>query len=109
MFEHCNTTDDDDDDFTELIESANTMQATKRSLRQLDAKVFDPLGLLSPFTITMKCQFQSLCVEKVDWDVELQGNQQRMWKDFVSGLIQLNGVRIVHHKGRLMTSKPWPN
>ena len=50
------------------------MQATKRSLRQLDAKVFDPLGLLSPFTITMKFQFRSLCVEKVDWDVELQGN-----------------------------------
>ena len=85
------------------------MQATKRSLRQLDAKVFDPLELLSPFTITMKFQFQFLCVEKIDWDVELQGNQQRMWKDFLSGLTQLNGVKIVLHKGRLMTSKPWPN
>ena len=68
------------------------MQATKRSLLQLTAKLFDPLGLLSPFTITMKCQ--CLCVEKVDWDVELQGNHERMWKDFVSGLIQLNGVNI---------------
>ena len=80
-------TDEISFDFTELIESANTMQATKRSLLQLTAKV-------SPFTITMKCQFQSLCVEKVDWDVELQGNHQRMWKDFVSGLIQLNGVSV---------------
>ena len=53
-------------DFTELIESANTMQATKRSLLQLEAKVFDPFGLLSPFTITMKFQFQSLWVDKVD-------------------------------------------
>ena len=70
-------------DFTELIKSANKMQATKRSLLQLTAKLFDPLGLLSPFTITMKCQ--CLCVEKVDWDVELQGNYERMWKDFVSG------------------------
>ena len=67
------------------------MQATKRSLLQLTAKMFDPLGLLSQFTITMKFQFQSLCAEKVDWDVELQGNHQRMWKDFVAGLIQLNG------------------
>ena len=79
-------------DFTELIKSANKMQATKRSLLQLPAKLFDPLGLLSPFTITMKCQ--CLCVEKVDWDVELQGNHERMWEDFVSGLIQLNGVNI---------------
>ena len=68
------------------------MQATKRSLLQLTAKLFDPLGLLSPFTITMKCQ--CLCVEKVDWDVELQGNHERMWKDLVPGLIQLNGVNI---------------
>ena len=48
-------------DFTELIESAKKMQATKRSLLQLTAKLFDPLGLLSPLTITMKCQ--CLCGE----------------------------------------------
>ena len=48
-------------DFTELIKSANKMQATKRSLLQLTAKLFDPLGLLRPFTITMKCQ--CLCGE----------------------------------------------
>ena len=40
----------------------------------------------------MKCQ--CLCVEKVDWNVELQGNYERMWKDIVSGLIQLNGVNV---------------
>ena len=79
---------------TELMESANTMQATKRSLLQLIAKVFDPLGLLSWFTIIIKCQFQSLCVKKVYWDVELQENHERMWKDSVSGLIQLNGVSL---------------
>ena len=61
---------------------------------QLSAKVFDPLGLLSPFTITMKCEFQSLCVEKLDWDIELQGYHQRLWKNFVSSLIQLNNVRV---------------
>ena len=47
-------------DFKELIDYANTLQVTKRSLLKLSAKVFDPLGLLSPFTITMKCEFQSL-------------------------------------------------
>ena len=33
-------------------------------------------------------------MEKVDCYVELQGNHERMWKDFVSGLIQMNGVNI---------------
>ena len=62
-------TDEISFDFTMLIESANTMQATKRSLLQLTAKVFDPLGLLSPFSITMKCKFQSLCVwlDTIEW------------------------------------------
>ena len=81
-------------DFKELIDYANTLQVTKRSLLKLSAKVFDPLGLLSPFTITMKCEFQSLCVEKLDWDIELQGCHQRLWKNFVSSLIQLNNVRV---------------
>ena len=81
-------------DFEELIEYANTLQVTKRSLLKLSAKVFDPLGLLSPFTITMKCEFQSLCLEKFDWDVELQGNHKRLWTNFVSSLMQLNNVRV---------------
>ena len=81
-------------DFEELIEYANTLQVTKRSLLKLSAKVFDPLGLLSPFTITMKCEFQSLCLEKFDWDVELQGNHKRLWTDFVSSLMQLNNESV---------------
>lgn len=62
-------------DFKELIDYANTLEVIKRSLLKLSAKVFDPLGLLSPFTITMKCEFQSLCLEKLDWNIELQGSQ----------------------------------
>ncbi|KAL9963136.1 hypothetical protein ACROYT_G032311 [Oculina patagonica] len=42
----------------------------------------------------MKCEFQSLCLEKFDWDVELQGNRQKLWKNFVSSLTQLNNVRV---------------
>ena len=70
------------------------MHVTMRSLLKLTTKVFDPLGLLSPLTITMKYHFQSLCLEKLVWDVKLQGNHQRLWKNFVSSLIQLNNVRV---------------
>ena len=52
--------------------------------------MFDPLGLLSPVTITMKSHFHSLCLDKLDWDVELQGNHQRLWKNFESSLFQLS-------------------
>ena len=59
-------------DFEELIEYANTLQVTKRSLLKLSAKMFDPLGFLSPFTITMKCEFQSL-----------GRYHKRLWTNFV--------------------------
>ena len=62
-------------DFKELIDYANTLEVMKRSLLKLSAKVFDSLGLLTRFTITMKCEFQSLCLEKLDWNIELQGSQ----------------------------------
>ena len=38
-------------DFTELSEQAKLLPTTRRSLLKVSAKIFDPLGLLSPFTI----------------------------------------------------------
>ena len=35
--------------FTQLCELTKTMEITKRSILRLTAKIFDPLGLVSPF------------------------------------------------------------
>jgi hypothetical protein len=59
--------------FDDLITFAKCLPVTKRSLLKLTAKIFDPLGLLSPFTIRLKTMFQILCCDKIDWDEELQG------------------------------------
>ena len=40
-------------DLTELMSYANSLPDTKRSVLKLAAKVFDPMGLLTPFTINM--------------------------------------------------------
>jgi hypothetical protein len=42
-------------------------------LLKISAKIFDPLGLLSPFTIQWKVLFQLLCNENIEWDDELSG------------------------------------
>ena len=52
-------------DLSELIEYAESLPVTKRSVLKLSAKVFDPYGLLSLFTVSMKILFQSRCIEKV--------------------------------------------
>ena len=41
---------------------------TKRSVLKLSAKIFDPSGFLSVFTINLKILFLVLCTNKVDWD-----------------------------------------
>ena len=48
---------------SDLSEKAKLLPATKRSLLKVLVKIFDPLGLLSPFTIQWKVLFQEICSE----------------------------------------------
>ena len=81
-------------DFTELIKFARSLPVTKRSLLKWSAKIFDPLGLLSPFVIQMKIMFKELCTQKVNWDQELHGATLWKWNSFLTELELLNNVRI---------------
>ena len=52
--------------FEKIIDLARKLPLTKRSVLKLSAKIFDPLGFLSVFTINLKILFQILCTNKVD-------------------------------------------
>ena len=80
--------------FSELITYAKLLPATKRSLLKLTAKLFDPLGFLSPFTIQLKVLFQVICCERIDWDEELQGKALLKYNSFVTDLQHLADVRL---------------
>ncbi|GFT74611.1 integrase catalytic domain-containing protein [Nephila pilipes] len=54
-----------------LLEFISTNKNTKRFLLQANGKIFDPLGLISPFTIRMKCLIQELWKNKITWDEDL--------------------------------------
>ena len=81
-------------DLSELIEYAEDLPATKRSVLKLSAKIFNPIGLLTPFTINMKVLFQGLCVEKVNWDENLEGEALAKWKTFINDLSALKNIRV---------------
>ena len=86
------------DEFTfnlsDLAEQAKLLPTTKRSLLKISAKIFDPLGLLSPFTIQWKVLFQVLCNERTDWDEQLSDGLLKRWNSLIAELQTLNSVRI---------------
>ena len=81
-------------DLVDLSQHASLLPTTKRSLLKISAKIFDPLGLLSPFTIQWKVLFQELCIERTDWDDQLKGDHLKKWKSLILELQTLNSVCI---------------
>ena len=72
--------------FLDLVNEAKSLPPTKRSLLKISAKIFDPLGLLSPFTIQWKVLFQLLCNENVEWDDKLSNEHLEKWNLLISDL-----------------------
>ncbi|GBM01388.1 hypothetical protein AVEN_64620-1, partial [Araneus ventricosus] len=53
---------------TNLSEFVSIHKNTKRFILQAVRRIFDPLGLITPFTIRVKCLIQDLWSEKIPWD-----------------------------------------
>ena len=93
-------------DTTELLAYAKSLPTTKRSVLKLSAKVFDPLRLLSPFTINMKILFQILCNNNIDWDDPLDGEILTHWTGILNNLSSLMEVKVprcyFHFTGKIL-------
>ena len=64
-------TDTLNEDHSDLVMYAKSLPTTERSVLKLSAKIFDPIGLITLFTIHMKILFQLLCSSDYYWDDEL--------------------------------------
>ena len=60
---------------------------TKRSLISLYSRVFDPMGLLTPFLMILKLQFQELWTRGLDWDQPLEARAQNGIGIFVTEIV----------------------
>ena len=59
-------------------------EATKKNIIGIAAKIYDPIGILSPLTICFKMFFQQLCKAKLGWDDELNGELRSHWQHLTS-------------------------
>ena len=84
-----------DDSFRVRVQADPVDQrVTRRLVLSKLARIFDPLGLVSPVTITAKIFLQSLWLLKVDWDTPLPALEAEDWRRFLDELPTLNGIAV---------------
>ncbi|XP_061395347.1 uncharacterized protein LOC133330966, partial [Musca vetustissima] len=67
---------------------------TKRQVLSIIAKIFDPLGWLSPIIVTAKILMQQLWLDDIGWDDPLKPLSLLNWKAFVSSSEGIGQISI---------------
>lgn len=72
---------------------------TKREILSEVSRIFDPLGLLSPITVTLKILLQSLWANQLDWDESLNGDIVERYLEMRNKLSELSSIHIPRFVG----------
>ena len=85
-------------DFDEIEQLAKDLKFTKRNLSKINATLFDPLGLISPITLQGKLLFKLLCIDRSDWDDELNDITQKFLKflNYLKNIKQISISRFIY-------------
>ena len=79
----------------DLVGYANVaaeLPLTKQSVLSVVARLFDPLGLLTPIIVPMKVLFQELCVSKCGWDSPLNDTSSHKFLDWIHELRKVSHI-----------------
>ncbi|XP_028415553.1 uncharacterized protein LOC114538695 [Dendronephthya gigantea] len=69
-------------DLLSVVTSKEHPATTKRGALSQLAKVYDPLGLVSPTTLPGKLLYREMCESNLAWDGEFPQPLQRRWNDW---------------------------
>ena len=76
------------------FELGTSVVITKRVILSCFSRLFDPLGLLNPFTVLAKCMFQELWKLGMDWDQVVPLEYQTKFSKWLTGLKELKTWQI---------------
>ncbi|XP_075157882.1 uncharacterized protein LOC142231148 [Haematobia irritans] len=83
-----------DDCFFFKSQLTEPVLATKRSILSEAARLYDPLGWLTPTTVIAKSIFKSLWEHGIDWDSEIPDIIQSQWCSYRESLPKLANLKI---------------
>lgn len=67
---------------------------SKRFILQASARIYDPLGLISPVTVTTKLMFQTLWELRIEWNAPLPEEVKAAWMQWHTQLHHLTDVTV---------------
>lgn len=67
---------------------------TKRSILSIISQVYDPLGLIGPFTVRSKLLLQFLWKLRVNWDSPIPNDLKEKWLSHCEQLKEINNIDI---------------
>ncbi|GFU33464.1 integrase catalytic domain-containing protein [Trichonephila clavipes] len=77
-----------------IADASDSSTITKRSVLSATARLFDPLGLISPVVTKAKLVMQELWRLKLDWNDSLPIHLETHWKRIVKSLGAINNLNI---------------
>ena len=82
-----------------FVELATEAPETKRSILRMSARFFDPLGMLTPFSVRTKLMLKQLWLEGLAWDQRASDSVCRSWRQWLAELHQLDSFSVPRHYG----------
>ncbi|GFQ81632.1 DUF1758 domain-containing protein [Trichonephila clavata] len=78
----------------DLLKFMSRKTESKRFILSVVGRIFDPIGILGPFVIKLKCLLQDLWTLGVDWDSELPPKLRHKWQQWSSEAEGLTEIKI---------------
>ncbi|GFT04977.1 integrase catalytic domain-containing protein [Trichonephila clavipes] len=78
----------------DLLKFMSRTGESKRFILSVIGRIFDPIGILGPFVIKLKCLLQELWTLGVQWDSELPPKLRHKWQQWSSEAEGLTEVKI---------------
>ncbi|GFR07879.1 DUF1758 domain-containing protein [Trichonephila clavata] len=78
----------------DLLKFMSRKAESKRFILSVVGRIFDPIGILGPFVIKLKCLLQDLWTLGVDYDSELPPKLRHKWQQWSSEAEGLTEIKI---------------
>ncbi|GFR04328.1 integrase catalytic domain-containing protein [Trichonephila clavata] len=78
----------------DLLKFMSRKTESKRFILNVVGRIFDPIVILGPFVIKLKCLLQDLWTLGVDWDSELPPKLRHKWQQWSSEAEGLTEIKI---------------